>query len=86
MAFFILTRLFLIKRNIILKCAHHKVLHTSLASLCPIVQWHSPKYQEYCALFDKSTKIDTYADYHLISIFGYGGAPKCSRGNHRNLL
>ena len=36
--------------------------------VCALVQRHSPKYQEYCALLDKSTKIGTCADYHLISI------------------
>ena len=51
-----------------------------------IAQRPSPKYQDYCALFDKSTKIGTYADYHLISIFGNGGAPKCARGDHSNHL
>jgi len=27
-----------------------------------LVQQHSPTYQEYCALYDKSTKIDTHVD------------------------
>jgi len=30
----------------------------------------SPTYQAYCALFDKSTKIGTHVDYHLINILG----------------
>ena len=51
-----------------------------------LVQRHSPKYQDYCALFDKSTKIGTYSDYHLISIFGYGGTPKCAPDDHSSCL
>ena len=43
-------------------------------------------YQEYCALFDKSTKIGARVDFHLINIFGYGGAPKYTCGIHCNAL
>ena len=40
--------------------------------------------QKNCALFDKSTKFGTHVDYHQINIFGYGGAHKCTHGDHSN--
>ena len=43
-------------------------------------------YQKYCALFDKSTKIGTLEENHLINIFGYGGTRKCTHGSHSNPL
>ena len=43
-------------------------------------------YQKYCAPFDKSTKIGTLVDNHLINIFGCGGAHKCTHGSHSNTL
>ena len=40
--------------------------------------------QKNCALFDKSTKFGTHVEYHQINIFGYGGAHKCTHGDHSN--
>ena len=46
----------------------------------------SSKYQANCALFDKSTKIGTHVDFHLIKNFGYGGTLKYPHGGHSNRL
>jgi len=43
-------------------------------------------YPKYCALFDKSTKIGTQVDYHLINIFGYGGNHRYTDGDHGERL
>jgi len=43
-------------------------------------------YPKYCALFDKSTKIGTQVDYHLINIFGYRGDHQCTHGDHGKRL
>ena len=36
--------------------------------------------------FDKSTKIGTHVDFHLIKNFGYGGTLKYPHGGHSNRL
>ena len=51
-----------------------------------IVQRLSSTYQGNCALFDKSTKIGTHADFHLIKKFGYRGTLKYPHGGHSNRL
>jgi len=43
-------------------------------------------YQANCALFGKSTEIDTHVDIHLINNFGYGGILKYPHGGHSNRL
>jgi len=43
-------------------------------------------YPKYYALFDKSTKIGTHVDYHLINVFGYGGDHQCTHGDHGKKL
>jgi len=48
-----------------------------------LVQRHSPTYQAYYAL-DKSTKIGTHVDYHLINVLEYGGAHQCTHSDHGN--
>ena len=51
-----------------------------------VVQRLSSTYQANCALFDKSIKIGTHVDFHLIKIFGYGGTLKYPHGGHSNIL
>ena len=43
------------------------------------MEWLSPKFETYCALFDKSTKIGTHVEQYLENIFGYGGAHENTR-------
>ena len=51
-----------------------------------IAQRLSSTYQANCALFDKSTKIGTHVNFHLINNFGYGGTLKYPHGGHSNRL
>ena len=59
----------------------------SIVIVCKYVYSSSTAaYQKYCALSDKSTKSGTPVENHLINIFGYGGACKCTHGSHNNIL
>ena len=51
-----------------------------------VYSYNAAAYQNYCALFDKSTKIGTHVDYYLTIMFGYGGTHNCTHGSYSNNL